>query len=199
MTLEAGDIVWEFDGADGRAAGLVSMIRFYVQHLEELLPAESDDPFEQIVADMADDPTNRMLANPRLARLYPAAFEGQKAADEFWRDSIHAQTRARIAAARAVIETLEAFRDYIPVQLGQVDDWAKTLGALRLFWWAELAGKERMAQPPPSMVAANPGLSDLIEWLGYIQEDLMDSRQRCLSTGSVYNPADYEDLRGPDL
>lgn len=198
MRLEPGDIVWEFDGADGRAHGLASMVKFYVQHLEALLPDDSDDAFEQMVADLADDPTNRMLANPRLARLYPAALDDAKASDEFWRDSIHAQTRSRIAAARVVVEDLQSFRDYIPVTLGHVDDWAKTLGALRLFWWAELAGGERLAQPTPTIVATNPGLVDLVEWLGYILEDLMDSRERCLHTGSVYDPDDYEPLTGPE-
>ena len=198
MKLDPTDIVWEFDGADGRAHGLASMVKFYVQHLEGLLPAESEDPFEQIVADMADDPTNRMLSNPRLARLYPAALDDAKQSDEFWRDSIHAQTRSRIAAARKVIDNIESFRDYIPVKLGDVDDWAKTLGALRLFWWAELAGSERLAQPTPTIVATNPGLADLVEWMGYILEDLMDSRERCLRTGSAFDPDDYEPLVGPD-
>ncbi|MHA7859886.1 DUF2017 family protein [Tessaracoccus sp. Y36] len=198
MTLEPEDIVWEFDGADGRDKGLASMVRFYTQHLEELLPAESDDPFEQIVADMSDDPTNRMLANPRLARLFPAALGDAKQTDEFWRDSIHAQTRARIGAAQVVVDNLDAYHDYIPVTLGAVDDWARTLGALRLFWWAELAGTERLARPTPAVASANPGLVDLVEWLGYILEDLIDSRERCLRTGAVYDPDDYEPLTGPD-
>lgn len=197
MRLEPQDIVWEFDGADGRGRGLASMVSFYIQHLESLLPSESDDPFEQIVADMADDPTNRMLANPRLARLYPPAFDDAKESDEFWRDSIHAQTRARIAAARTVVDNLHGFLDYTPVRLGDVDDWAKTLGALRLFWWAELAGAERLAQPTPTIVGANPGLADLVDWLGYLLEDLLDSQARCLRTNSVFNPDDYEPLNGP--
>lgn len=199
MTLEPTDIIWEFDGADGRDHGLASMVRFYIQHLEGLLPADSDDAFEQIVADMADDPTNRMLANPRLARLYPAALSDAKQADEFWRDSIHTQTRARIAAAHTVVDNIDAYRDYIPVRLGAVDDWAKTLGALRLFWWAELAGSDRMAEPTSAVVAANPGLVDLVEWLGYILEDMMDSWERCLRTGSVYDPDDYEPIGGEGL
>lgn len=196
MRLEPADIVWEFDGADGRAQGLASMVGFYIQHLEGLLPSESDDAFQQIVADMADDPTNRMLANPRLSRLYPPALQDAKEADEFWRDSIHAQTRARIASARVVVECLRSFRDYIPVTLGDVDDWAKTVGALRMFWWAELAGGDRLAEPNPAIASTNPGLADLVDWLGYILEDLMDSRERCVRTGSVYDPDDYEPLPG---
>lgn len=198
MRLAPTDIIWEFDGADGRASGLASMVKFYLQHLDELLPAESTDPFEQIVADMADDPTNRMLANPRLARLFPPALDDAKQADEFWRDSIHTQTRARMASAQAVLRNLEGFLDYIPVQLGAADDWARTLGALRLFWWSELAGNERLAQPTPAIVAGNPALVDLVEWLGYTLEDLMESRERCLRTGSVYDPDDYEPIGGPE-
>ncbi|MDO5676476.1 MAG: DUF2017 family protein [Propionibacteriaceae bacterium] len=194
MKLEPQDIVWEFDGADGRDQGLASMIAFYIQHLEGLLPEPTDDPFEQIMADMADDPTNRMLSNPRLARLYPAALQDAKQADEFWRDSIHAQTRARISSAQVAHDNIRAFRDYIPVTLGDVDDWAKTLGALRLFWYSELAGTERLAEPSSGITAANPGLVELVDWLGYVLEDLMDSRERCVRTGSVYDPADYEPL-----
>ena len=57
MTLSGDAIVWAFDGCDGRDGGLRAMIGFYQSHLRELLPPPSDDPFEQIVADLADDPT----------------------------------------------------------------------------------------------------------------------------------------------
>ncbi|GAA4899214.1 hypothetical protein GCM10025789_16710 [Tessaracoccus lubricantis] len=199
MTLQPEDIVWEFDGADGRDKGLAAMVKFYVQHLRELLPPETGDAFEQIVADMADDPTNRMLANPRLARLFPAALSAAKDADEFWRDSIHSQTRARIEAAGVVAANLDAYQDYIPVRLADVDAWAKTIGALRLFWWAELAGTERLAMPTSAVLSSNPELADLVEWLGYILEDLIDSRERCLRTGSSYDPDDFDPLDDPDV
>lgn len=194
MSLSPDTIIWEFDGADGRDQGLTAMIRFYLQHLEELLPAESEDPFEQVIADMADDPTNRMLSNPRLARLFPAAMENTKDADEFWRDSIHAQSRARVEAARTVLANLESYRDYIPVLLSAADDWAKTLGALRLFWWAELAGTDRLAEPSSAIVSTNPELADLVDWLGYVLEDLLESRERCLRGAASYDPDDYERL-----
>lgn len=192
MSLDGDTLVWAFDGRDGRDGGLAAMIGFYVNHLEALLPPESDDPFEQIVADLADDPTNRMLSNPRLARLFPAAVADARAADEFWRDSIHDQTRARIAAAATVAEDLGAFEGFVPVRLDAVDDWARTLGALRLFWYAEVAGAERLAEPVETIVAANPGLFDLIEWLGYLLEDLMESRAACLDAGAGLDPDQFQ-------
>ena len=107
MTLDADDIVWAFDGRDGRGDGLRNMIELYAAQVGDLLPAESDDAFEQIVADLADDPTNRMLGNPRLVRLFPPAMPAAKDSDDFWRDSIHSQARARVAAARGVVDDLD--------------------------------------------------------------------------------------------
>lgn len=191
MSLDEDTVVWAFDGRDGRDGGLAAMLGFYVHHLEALLPPPSDDPFEQIVADLADDPTNRMLGNPRLARLFPPAVSDARGADEFWRDSIHDQARARIAAAGVVSEELARYDGFVPVRLGQVDDWARTLGALRLFWYAEVAGSERLAEPVGAIVAANPGLFDLIEWLGYLLEDLMETRSACVAAGEGLDPGQF--------
>lgn len=193
MTLEGGDIVWAFDGRDGHDGGLRAMIGFYISHLSELLPepCTSDDPFEQLAADLEDDPTNRMLANPRLARLFPQPIAESQAADEFWRDSIHNQTRARIVAAEAVLADLERFVGFVPVTLEAVDHWAKTLGALRLFWYAEVAGPDRLAEPLQAVVDSNPGLVDLIEWLGYLLEDLLEMRAACLGADESLDPDQF--------
>ncbi|NHB85700.1 hypothetical protein G7085_16800 [Tessaracoccus sp. HDW20] len=89
------------------------MLGFYISHLRDLLPSEpasTGDALDQFLAEFADDPTNRMLGNPRLSRLFPAALRDEKQADEFWRDSIHTQTRARIAAAEVVLADLEGTR-----------------------------------------------------------------------------------------
>lgn len=190
MTLDADHIVWAFDGRDGRGDGLRNMIELYAAQVGDLLPAESDDAFEQIVADLADDPTNRMLGNPRLVRLFPPAMPAAKDSDDFWRDSIHSQARARVAAARGVVDDLDGWEGYVPVPLGRVDDWAKVLGALRLFWYTELAGPERLAQPEAR--DADSGLHDLIEWLGYLLEDLLESRDTCLRLGASLDPLDFE-------
>lgn len=190
MTLENEDIVWAFDGRDGRAEGLRNMIELYTSQLATLLPAESDDAFEQIVADLSDDPTNRMLGNPRLIRLFPPALPDAKGADDFWRDSIHNQARARTAAARVVVEDLEGWDEFVPVALGRADAWVKVLGAVRLFWYTELAGPERLAEPDPDVEAS--GLHDLIEWLGYLLEDLLESRATCLRLDASLDPMDFE-------
>lgn len=192
MTLDTDDIVWAFDGRDGRADGLAAMLRIYVDNLERLLPRESDDPFEQIVADLADDPTMRMLGNPRLARLFPPAFTDQKASDEFWRDSIHSQARARLAPARVVAEDLADWDGLVPVTLGRAGDWAKVLGALRLYWYTEIAGPERLAAPDPDVAMEQGGLYDLIEWLGFLLEDLMESRSTCLSLDVSLDPDEFD-------
>ena len=194
MSLEPEDIVWAFDGRDGRDGGLRAMIGFYVNHLRTLLPADdgADDPFDQIVAELQDDPTNRMLSNPRLARLFPPAFGEEQEADEFWRDSIHGQARARIAASERVIADLDAWAGHVPVTLDAVDEWAKTLGALRLFWYAEVAGPGRQARPNEEIMQSNPGLVDLIEWLAYLIEDLLEMRAACLSDNMSLDPEQFE-------
>jgi len=192
MTLSGDAIVWAFDGCDGRDGGLRAMIGFYQSHLRELLPPPSDDPFEQIVADLADDPTNRMLGNNRLARLFPPAIADDKGADEFWRDSIHGQARARIEASDRVLADLDAWAGHVPVRLDAADDWAKTLGALRLFWYAEVAGPGRQARPNEEIMASNPGLVDLIEWLAYLIEDLLEMRAACLSDDMSLDPEQFE-------
>lgn len=192
MTLGDDQLIWAFDGRDGRDGGLKAMLGFYLEHLTALLPPPSDDPFEQIVADLADDPTNRMLADPRLARLYPPATSQEQVADEFWRASIHDQTRTRIAAAQVVSRDLDRWVGFVPVCLSDADDWARTLGALRLFWYAELAGTERLAEPVEAVVHDNPGLYDLIEWLGYLLEDLLEMRAACLDAGQGLDPEQFE-------
>jgi hypothetical protein len=160
---------------------------------DRVLPvAPSDDPFEQIVADLADDPTNRMLGNNRLARLFPPAVADDKGADEFWRDSIHGQARSRIAASERVIADLDAWAGHVPVTLDAVDEWAKTLGALRLFWYAEVAGPGRQARPNEEIMQSNPGLVDLIEWLAYLIEDLLEMRAACLSDDMSLDPEQFE-------
>lgn len=191
MTLDSEAIVWAFDGNDGRATGLLSMIELYVAQVVTLLPTESDDPFEQIVSDFSDDPTNRMLGNPRLVRLFPPALSDAKAADDFWRDSIHSQARARVASAQTVAQDLKGWEGHVPVALGRVDDWAKVLGALRLFWYTELAGPERLAEPDAAAVESG-GLRDLIDWLGFLLDDLMESRSTCLRLGLSMDPMDFE-------
>lgn len=192
MSLDPHDVIWAFDGRDGRADGLEAMVGIYVENLLTLLPSPSEDPFEQIVADLADDPTNRMLGNSRLVRLFPPALAEAKEADEFWRDSIHTQTRARLESAGAVVDTLNQWEGFVPVELREADDWIKTLGALRLFWYTELAGTERLAEIDPAMVARNPGVEDLVEWLGYLLEDLLESRSTCLRLGASIDPDNFE-------
>ena len=189
MTLDPEDIVWAFDGSEGRGEGLSAMIGIYTMHLTTLLPDASDDPFEQIVADLADDPTNRMLGNPRLGRLYPPALEDSKGADEFWKDSIHTLTRSRLTGMEGVKLSIDQWEDFVPVTLGAVDDWAKTLGGMRQFWYSELAGTERLAEPVET--EENAGLFDLVEWLGYLLEDLMESRAACLRVDASLDPAEF--------
>lgn len=197
MMLEPDDIVWAFDGRDGRGGGLSAMLNIYTMHLATLLPDASDDPFEQIVADLADDPTNRMLDNQRLRRLYPPAMADDKGADEFWKDSIHSLTRSRLEAAEDVRRTLDEWEGFIPVTVAAVDTWTKTLGGMRLFWYAELAGPERMAEPV--ITDDNEGLADLVDWLGFLLEDLLESRERSLRTGLVYDPSEYDPADGEDV
>ena len=191
MSLDNDDIVWAFDGRDGRAHALAAMLHLYAENLEALLPTESDDAFEQIVADLADDPTTRMLGNPRLARLFPPALSDPKGSDEFWRDSIHSQARARLAAARVVVEDLSDWEGFVPVTLARADDWAKVIGALRLFWYTEIAGPGRLDEPTPQALAKDGGLHDLIDWLGFLLEDLLESLQTCLQLDASLDPDEF--------
>ncbi len=103
-----------------------------------------------------------MLGNPRLVELFPPAMPAAKDSDDFWRDSIHSQARARVAAARGVVEDLDGWEGYVPVALGRVDDWAKVLGALRLFWYTELAGPDRLAQPEATDVDSGSARPDRV-------------------------------------
>ena len=77
----------------------------------------------------------------------------------------------------------------MPVSLGGVDAWAKTLGGMRQFWYTEVAGPERLAEI--ELTNDNEGLVDLIEWMGYLLEDLMESREACLRVGASLDPADF--------
>ncbi len=195
MTVNDDAIVWAFDGHDGRDEGLAALLGFYQSHLAQLLPEDSDDPFERIVAGMSDDPTETMRSHPRLARLFPPALADERASGEFWRNTVSDQARARLTAAEAVQADLASWEGYIPVRLAAIGDWAKTLGGLRLFWYAELAGTDRLAQPSEEAIEANPALVDLVEWLGFLLEDLMESRDVCAEEGHSLDPGQFR-VRG---
>lgn len=180
MTLRDDEVVWVFDGSDGRAEGLLSMLAVMVDQLDGLLPEASDDPFEQIAAEFADDPTSRMRGNPRLRRLFPPALADDETAGTFWRDSVGAQARARLGAAATVSQACRHSPEWVPVRLAEADDWIKTLSALRLFWHAELAGPDRLAEAPQD----DSDLGHLVDWLGYLIEDLLATRAICIAEGT---------------
>lgn len=174
-TLPPDAIVW----ACYEPEVLQAMLGVLARQLRELLPAESSDPFEQIAADFDHDPTERLRANPRLSRIYPPALADEQAAADFWRDSVTSQTRARLEALTLVARQCGAADGPVPVTLHDADAWVKTLSALRLFWHTELAGSHRLAE------AHNDGsqLYQMVEWLGYLIEDLIASREVCLAEG----------------
>ena len=47
-------------------------------------------------------------------------------------------------------------------------------------------------EPVAAVVRDNPGLHDLIEWLGYLLEDLLEMRGACLSAGQGLDPEQFD-------
>lgn len=171
------DIVWEFDGGDGRTDVLMALVAQQLQTLEALLPEDQDDPMAQLAAELSERPVELLDSNPALARLFPPALSDAKEADQFRRDAIGQQARSRLEAGRTVLsDCAVSDGDMVPVLQDHMDAWITTLAGLRAAWNVELTGSaERQTSVSRSDVRANPTAAAISDWLGWVLEDALQA------------------------
>ena len=92
------------------------------------------------------------------------------------------------------ISTGEIFRAHAAAgdELGKLADSYTSKGELVPDEVTNRMVTERLAEPVAAVVRDNPGLHDLIEWLGYLLEDLLEMRAACLSAGHGLDPEQFE-------
>lgn len=175
--MTADDVVWVFDGDDGRTDVLMALVAQQLRTLDQLLPEDQEDPLEQLAAELSERPVELLESNPVLARLFPPALAEADDADEFRRAAIGQQARARLDAGRTVLsDCAVAEDDLVGVPQDHLDAWIQTLGGLRAAWIVELTGSDdRMASPTPADVRGNPTAAAVCDWLGWVLEDALQA------------------------
>ena len=176
--MSTEDMVWEFDGADGRLDVLMALVAQQLRTLDDLLPEEQDDdPMSRLAAELSERPVELLDSNPVLARLFPPAMDDAKEADQFRRDAIGQQARTRLDAGRTVLSDCAVAEDeMVPVPHGHLDAWITTLSGLRAAWNVELTGSsKRMAAPTRYNVRTTPTAAAVTDWLGWVLEDVLQT------------------------
>ena len=171
------DIVWEFDGGEGRADVLMALVSQQLRVVEELLPEDSDDPLARLAAELSERPVELLDANPVLARLFPPAMTDAAEADQFRRDAISQQARARMDAGQVVLsDCAVADGAMVPVTEEHLAAWITTLAGLRAAWNVELTGSaERGVAATRANARSNPTAAAISDWLGWVQEDALQA------------------------
>lgn len=182
MMYRDSEVVWEFDGHDGRASIMSALVLRHIEALDELIPEEYDDPMDQLAAEFADRPEELVESDPMLARLFPPALDDAEQAKLFRRDAVTQQARDRMDAARMVLADVSMEEDAtIFVTLGRIDAWVKTMSAIRAQWNVELTGSDdRLAEATQRDIRHNPTAVAVCDWLGFLIEDALEARSMAI-------------------
>jgi hypothetical protein len=161
-----------------------AMLESLVDQLSELLAAESadsvgPDPFARWQAELDQtEPLDR--DDPAITRLFPDAYpEDAAASAEFRRLTQSKQRSERQHQIEVVLSALadsQAGSNAVQVRLIDLDDWLKTLTAVRLSLAARLgiqtaADAEELAELPEDDPRAY--IYRVYEWLAYLAENLL--------------------------
>ncbi len=175
--MNQDEVVWEFDGGEGRSDVLVALVNQQLRVVDELLPEDTDDPLARLAAELSERPVELLDSNPVLARLFPPAMADVSEADQFRRAAISQQARARIEAGLVVLsDCAAADGDMVGVGEDHLAAWITTLAGLRAAWNVELTGSaERSTTATRANARANPTAAAICDWLGWVQEDALQS------------------------
>ena len=188
--LKSDDVVWIFDGRAGMQRILADLVGGLLVTMQELMPPSAlqrfDDPLAAIEADETFDARGAVKGN-RLQRLFPEHVSAEFDEGGDAREGV-IRTRAieMHRAASTVIADLEASPgELVPVEQSSMHSWLRTLGALRAGWHADLVGTDNpAAEASVAQLEENPGLATLLEWLGYLLEDLLATHAACVNAGT---------------
>jgi len=152
---------------------------------EQAAPTDSEDPLEAMM-DFSGPTTEP--EDPVLRRLFPTAYpDDEEAAGDFRRYTERGLSTAKVANAGAVIESLvrggmdpdDPDADTAPVEVeldpGEVQSWLRSLTDLRLALAVRLGietdeDAEAAAESDDEQTVV---MSDIYDWLGYVQETLV--------------------------
>jgi len=171
------EIVWEFDGGEGRTDVLMALVNQQLRVVEELLPEELEDPLARLAAELSERPVELLESNPVLARLFPPAMVDAAEADQFRRAAVSQQARARMDAGRVVLsDCADADGDMVAVREDHLAAWITTLAGLRAAWNVELTGSaERSVPATRANARSRPTAAAICDWLGWVQEDALQA------------------------
>ena len=170
------DDVWLFDGAGDRLEIFSTIVGLHAGALQELLPPERDDAFEQLMAELDHQPDRSDMTDVGR-RLFPEASSDPEVADEFARNAMTQQARVRLDSARCVLADLALADDdgVVPVTRERAEHWIRTLAALRVDMTVRITeDASRFASPSRQDVSDDPFMAMLIDWLGYELEELLE-------------------------
>lgn len=184
-------------GRRGRILGVFSpleaeLLRSLVSQVVELVRDEApergaagSDPLEALLD--LEGPMSTP-EDPVLARLLPDAYEDGEAASEFRRYTERGLRDQKVEYGRRVIADLEeaglapdADSDEDPIELeldgAQSDAWLRCLNDVRLALATRLGVEEGDEEFWDSLADDDPRayLHDVYDWLGYVQETLVQS------------------------
>ncbi|MEZ5085331.1 MAG: DUF2017 family protein [Tessaracoccus sp.] len=190
MSLGEDEIVWVFEGGAPQIAALSAMISQLQNVLRGILPDSGGDVFDQLITDLTHDPTDALNSDPWLRRLFPPSSRNPEEVAEFRRNAVHAQARERLDGLDIVLSDLAAERDgLVAVSESHTDAWVKTLSALRAIWHVRLVDGDAWPdrEATDEQLDANPELAMLLDWLAYLIEDLLTTRQVAHDVGRGFN------------
>lgn len=199
MSLPPDAIVWAFDGRGDTKSLLRRIVFTFSCELEQLMPPSACREFaDPLAALMADEQFSALakLESPELRRLFPRPvpqeFDGDSSA---WEEMVRSRSVALHEASSVVLRALLHEGPVVQVAERDFDCWLQVLGANRAMLTAELTGSpERLVQPTPEQASADRPMAVLLDWLAYLIEVMIESRNECVRAGEGLNPAMWADL-----
>lgn len=197
MILQPDDVVWVFDGRDGVRSMLTELVGGYLVSLQNLMPPSAlqafDDPFSAMAADEQFKALDR-IEGVRMRRLFPKPLSDDEVDDSVWEGMVRGRAATLHSHAKTVLAELNDDGDLVPVLEISVTAWLQTFSALRASLHAELAQSEKPdAEPSQEQIDAFPALAALLDWLAYNIEDLLTTRELCMSTGTGLDITELEE------
>lgn len=198
MSLDPSAIVWVFDGRGGMRRILADLVGGLMVSVQQLMPPSAlhtfDDPFSAMAADDTFNARDE-VTGVRLSRLFPRHLTPEHdQGDEEWEGLVRARSVALHGNARSVLAEIEEAGVLVPVREASVNAWLQVLGALRVSWHADLVGSDAPnAEATRQQLENNPTLASLVDWLAYLIEDLLSTRDACVRAGTGLDVSDLED------
>ncbi len=148
---------------------------------EVSLEQDPDDPFAFWARDLEVDPDQpEEPEDPALRRLFPTAYSHDaQAASDFRRFTQHGLYESKLtdlAVVRADLATIAGTEGTAVIADDHVDGWLKSLTSVRLVLGSRVGADDEdqdLSDLDPDDPRAR--LVDLFNWLGYVQESLVEA------------------------